>query len=181
MPAFATLRRELAWFDAPPALLRAAAAAERDEVVHAQLTAGLAQRHGVAVALPAVAPTPARSLAGMTDENVVEGCVREAYGALVATVQARDAHDPVVRAVMARIADDETRHAALAFAVHAWAMTRLGPAAASRMDERRRQAITELEADAGVGWTSALGAATGLPGPGAAHALLRELRSHLWA
>ena len=82
---------------------------------------------------------------------------------------------------MARIADDETRHAALAFAAHAWAMTRLGPAAASRMDERRRQAITELEADAGVGWTSALGAATGLPGSGAAHALLRELRSHLWA
>ena len=83
--AFATLRRELAWFDAPPALLRAAAAAERDEVVHAQLTAGLARRHGVAVALPDVAPTPARSLAEMTDENVVEGCVREAYGALVAT------------------------------------------------------------------------------------------------
>ena len=181
VPAFATLRRELAWFDAPAALMRAAATAERDEVVHAQLTAGLARRHGVAVALPAVAPTPARSLAEMTDENVVEGCVREAYGALVATVQARAARDPVVRAVMARIADDETRHAALAFAVHAWALTRVAPAAASRVAERRRQAIAELEADVDDGWTPAIGAAAGLPGPAASRALLRELRSQLWA
>jgi hypothetical protein len=83
--------------------------------------------------------------------------------------------------VMARIADDETRHAALALAVHAWAMTRVAPAAAARIEDRRRQAIAELEADADDGWTPAIGAAAGLPGPAASRALLRELRSQLWA
>jgi hypothetical protein len=180
VPAFTTLRRELVSFAAPPALARAARAAERDEVIHAQLTAALARRHGVDVALPAVAPTPVRSLAEMTDENVVEGCVREAYGALVATVQARDARDASVRAAMARIAGDETRHAALAFAVHSWAVTQLGPLAASRMAERRRLAVAELEIDTGHGWTPAIGAATGLPAPGAARALLGELQRKLW-
>ena len=181
VPAFVTLRRELAWFDAPAPLVRAAMAAERDEVIHARLTAALARRHGVAVALPTVVPTPVRSLTEMTEENVVEGCVREAYGALVATVQARNARDPVVRAVMASIAEDETRHAALALGVDAWAMQRLGPVAAARMAERRRDAIAELETDAGHGWSPAVGAAAGLPGRGEARALLGELRSQLWA
>ena len=180
VPAFETLRRELIALDAPAALARAAAAAARDEIRHAHMTAALARRYGVEPVFPSVAPTPPRDLAAMADENVVEGCVREAFGALVAAVQSRVARDPVVRGLMAHIARDEARHAALAFAVHGWAAGRLGRRAAGRLADRRQEAIVELETHAGEGWSPALGAAAGLPGPGATRVLLRELRGALW-
>jgi len=50
-------------------------------------------------------------------ENAVEGCVRETYGALIATRQAEAASDPVVRRAMRKIAADETAHAALSWDV----------------------------------------------------------------
>jgi demethoxyubiquinone hydroxylase (CLK1/Coq7/Cat5 family) len=61
----------------------------------------------------APARASARSLEAIALDNVSEGCVRELYGALVATYQARVARDPEVRAVVTRIAREETQHAAL--------------------------------------------------------------------
>jgi len=58
-------------------------------------------------------------------EIAVEGCVRETFGALEATFQAKNANDPQIRRVMRRIAEDETRHAALAWRVAAWIEPRL--------------------------------------------------------
>ena len=123
-PAFRILHDELTGAEAPESLRRAARAAARDERRHAALTAALARRHGGAPRAAQVEPTPPRPLSEMAEENAVEGCVREAYGALLAYVQASASRDPVVRAAMRRIALDEARHAALALAVDAWVRTR---------------------------------------------------------
>ena len=48
------------------------------------------------------------------------------YGALVVTWQASHASDRAIRDAMRRIARDETRHAALAWTIAAWAEPRLG-------------------------------------------------------
>jgi hypothetical protein len=45
---------------------------------------------------------------------------------------------------MAGIARDETRHAALAWAVDGWSQALLGPAARLRVLEARREAIEQL-------------------------------------
>jgi hypothetical protein len=178
--AFQTLHDELTREGAPRVLRHAAAAAARDEVRHARLTAALARRYGGRPRPPRVAPTPPRSLAAVAEENVTEGCVREAYGALVATVQSRASDDPIVRAVMARIARDETTHAALAVAVDRWAVARLPPNTRPRLAAAREAAIAELEAGVDVGWTPELGAVAGLPDPATARRLLAQLRKSLW-
>ncbi len=66
-----------------------------------------------------------RSLEALAVENAVEGCVRETMGALFAMHQAASAADPHVRATMVSIAPDETRHAALGWAVAEWALDSL--------------------------------------------------------
>ena len=109
-----------------------------------------------------------RSLEAVAIENAVEGCVREAYGALVATHQAARAADPVVRLAMAPIAVDETRHAALSCAVDEWARSRLRAAARRRVDRARRDACEALENDVGQSAPAAVGALAGLPDADAA-------------
>ena len=142
--AFRHLRRELLAHRAPRRLVRAAERAARDEARHARMTTALARRHGAQAIASRVEGIPVRSLEAIAIENAVEGCVREAFGALVASWQARAACDPLIRAAMTRIAHDETRHAALAFAVDAWVRGRLGPEARGRVEQARSRAITEL-------------------------------------
>ena len=143
-------------------LIRAAERAARDEIRHARMTRALAHRYGSVALSPNVEPRPVRDLIGMAIENAVEGCVREAFGALVACWQGRAAVDPVIRAAMARIARDETRHAALAFQVNGWLKGKLDGPARARVAEARRQAL-----DDSFGRSSeaplALRAALGLP------------------
>jgi hypothetical protein len=160
--AFRHLRRELVAHGAPRHLIRAAERAARDEIRHARMTRALAHRYGSVALSPNVEPRPVRDLIGMAIENAVEGCVREAFGALVACWQGRAAVDPVIRAAMARIARDETRHAALAFQVNGWLKGKLDGPARARVAEARRQALDDL-----FGRSSeaplALRAALGLP------------------
>jgi hypothetical protein len=85
-----------------------------------------------------------RSLAALAADNVVEGCVREAYGALVAAHQASFARDAQVRAVFETIARDEARHALLSFRIHDWASTKI--ADAESLEHERRTALAELAA-----------------------------------
>jgi hypothetical protein len=183
--AFQFLHDELTAAGAPAGLRRAARAAQRDERRHAALVAALARRHGGAPRAPRVQPTPPRALSAMAEENAVEGCVREAFGALVAAVQAGASRDPVVRAAMRGIARDEARHAALALAVDAWVRTRLPPAARQRIDAARAAAIDDLltrtETDGGDRWSPELGAVVGLPDPATSRALVAALRGSLWA
>jgi hypothetical protein len=160
--AFRHLRRELIAHQAPRRLVRAAERAARDEIRHARVTRALAHRYGAIAADPRVAPSGIRDLETIARENAVEGCVHEAFGALVASWQAKVASDPVIRAAMARIAIDETRHAALAFQVGAWLAGRLDALARARVDAARRGAIDTLVVRAKEA-PSALRAPLGLP------------------
>jgi hypothetical protein len=160
--AFRQLRRELIAQRAPRRLIRETERAARDEVRHARMTRALARRYGGVATAPEVEAGPARSLEAIALENAVEGCVREAFGALVASWQALAARDPVIRAAMARIARDETRHAALAFAIDGWARGRMDRTARARVDQSRQQAIESLAARAPDA-PAALRAALGLP------------------
>jgi hypothetical protein len=142
--AFRHLRRELIAHGAPPRLVRAAERAARDEIRHARMAESLARRYGAVAIEPRVEPRAIRSLEAISVENAVEGCAREAFGALIAGWQAIAARDPIIRPAMARIARDETRHAALAFQVNAWVKGRLSAAMRARVEGARQRALEEL-------------------------------------
>ncbi|MFO0630768.1 MAG: hypothetical protein U0325_34790 [Polyangiales bacterium] len=118
--AFARIADGLVAHGAPEPLVRDALAAADDEVRHTAQMGALARRFG---AEPDEAPVPEAepaSLEAMALENAVEGCVRETFGALVATWQARASNDPAVARELAAVADDETRHAELSWRLADW-------------------------------------------------------------
>jgi hypothetical protein len=178
--AFRALRDELRHHGAPRSLIRAAERAARDERRHARMTSALARRHGGVVPPVRRERTRARSIEAIALENAVEGCVRETYGATMATYQARVAADPAVRAALERIAADETRHAALAWRVAGWMNGRLEPGARRRIDEARRMAVIELVASASREPPAAVAHAAGVPRPSQAKALVAGLAAALF-
>jgi hypothetical protein len=130
--AFRALEAELRAHGAPRSLVRRASSAQRDERRHARAMRAHARRHGAEPPpVPRLLRARPRSLRAIAVENAVEGCLRETFAALLAHHQAKYATDAALRRAMHRIARDETRHASLALAVHAWAMPRL-----SRADQR---------------------------------------------
>lgn len=145
VPAFDRLARELAMHDAPADLVRRARLAMGDEVRHARVMRELAAQYGSAPRAIDVPPLPCRTLAAIARENAIEGCVREAYGALVATYQAACAA-PALRAAFGAIADDERRHAALSEDVDAWITSQLDAAALADVVAARITAQQELRA-----------------------------------
>ena len=144
--AFRELRRDLAALGAPRRLLRAASRAAEEERRHTRHTQALARRFGARVTVMVEGPTRRATLEELAAHNAAEGCVREAFGALVARWQATFAEDAEVRSVMARIAEEEARHAALAFAIDAWVKPRLDAAARARVEAARREATREVMA-----------------------------------
>jgi hypothetical protein len=147
--AFRRLGDELTAKGAPRALVRCAERSARDEVRHARVTSRLARRRGAKPPPVVVARRPrgSRSLVDFAIENAVEGCVRESFGALVATRQARAARDPRVARAMARIAVDETRHAALAWEIARWLRPRLEAGERARVTRAMRGAIASLRCE----------------------------------
>ena len=146
--AFRTLARELDAHGAPRALSCATRRAARDEVRHARVTRALARRHGARPArVRPPAARPVRSIAAIAVDNAVEGCVREAFGAVVLAWQARFAADPRVRRELSRIADDEAGHAALAWQIARFVEPKLSPTDRARVARARREAIDELARD----------------------------------
>jgi hypothetical protein len=130
----------------------------------------------------------------MATENAVEGCVRETFGALVAHHQAAHASDPVIASAMRTIAEDETRHAALAWAIARWADARLDERARVRVARRRRKEVRRLgrsmdESLLGQGipptaqarQARSLARAAGLPTPAQARALALGAEALLWS
>jgi hypothetical protein len=143
--AFARLERELRALGAPPALLRDARRARRDEVRHAAMTARLAKQRGARPTFPeALPPTAARSLFDVALENAVEGCVRETYGAVIGLVGASTVQDAELGRAMRSIAADECRHAELAWAVHAWLLPSLSADERRRVQCAMRAAVSEI-------------------------------------
>ncbi len=180
--AFAHLARELRAHRAPAPLQGAARRAMRDERRHARAMSSLAQRYG---ALPTAAGRTARGvreLEAVARENAIEGCVREAWGAVVASWQARHAEDPRVRVVMIRVAREETEHAALAWRVARWAEGRLSPAARARVEEARREAVEALCEGVAIDQPGAsTERALGWPRPEQSRAMVAALRAGVWA
>ena len=176
--AFADLYADLVALDAPAAMRRATIRAAADEVRHAAACAALARRFGATVRPRQVRAAARRDLRTLVTDNVVEGCVRETYGAAVAGYQARTSRDPIVRRAMYRIARDEAKHALLAWQLHRWAAPKLGDrgavlaAAASARAELSAEAATTQPELRGV---------LGLPGPAAATAMLGELDARVWS
>ena len=113
-------------------------------------------------------------------ENAVEGCVRETFGALMAHVQALRATDPVVQRTMARIATDESRHSALAWAIHEWGAARVSPHDRRRIDHARQRAVRELIAEIENGPREIAETELGLVGGPEARVLAASLEAHLW-
>jgi hypothetical protein len=115
-----------------------------DEERHARTVTALARRRGAEPGLYLVGRRRARDIESIARHNAVEGCVRETYGALVACWQSTRAGDPDLRAAFARIAREETRHAALAWAIARWADTRLSARGRRRVARARARAVAAL-------------------------------------
>jgi hypothetical protein len=178
--AFRALGRQLTAFGAPRRLRRGAKRAARDEIHHARLGRALAERFGGRYVRPSVSAQCDVTLETLARENATEGCVRETYGALLATYQARQAGDPEVRKAMTQIARDETRHAAIAWAIASWVEPKLDAEAQARVRDARQRAAQELTRELGCEAPAKLQSAAGVPAANVAQQLARSLAGELW-
>jgi hypothetical protein len=181
VPAFEILEAELRALGAPSELVARARRSRDDEVRHAATMTALARRFGATPADVRVEPRPLRTLYEVALDNAVEGCVRESYGALVATHQAMAASDDEVRAAMIEIAEDETNHAALSWQIAAWAAPRLSPIERAAVERARGEAITALRIESRVGPAEEVATVAGMPRAAAAAAMVDTLATELWA
>lgn len=177
VPAFFELASEMDLHGAPRAMSRTARHSARQEVVHARLVGRLARRFGGDVPMVERGETAPRSLFEMAKDNAFEGCVREAYGALLAAHQAAHALDPEVRSTFARIARDEAQHALLSLALHDWARTRVSDAERRVLDETREEGVATLIATASLEEPDSSLAIAGLPSATATNDLVGALVS----
>ncbi|HQY62922.1 MAG: hypothetical protein IPF92_10665 [Myxococcales bacterium] len=125
--SFAKLSLDLLAHGAPPDLLRRTHEAARDEIAHAELCFTIAERlsglrrgPGPLVSGPLVS----LDLRALARETFVDGCIGETLAALAARERSAAAHDHEERRALLTIAEDEERHAALAWAIVAWAAER---------------------------------------------------------
>jgi hypothetical protein len=178
--AFERLAAELRAHGAPAELIDAALRSAKDEVRHAATTTKLARKFGRDVSAPRVDRLPVRGLFEIARENAVEGCVRETFGALQATFQAKRAKDASVARAMRGIAVDETRHAALAWDVAAWAEARLTAEERAEVIAARNDAVAALERDLRVEPSAEVAELAGAPREEEARLLFASVRQELW-
>ncbi len=108
---------------------------------------------------------------------MVEGCVGETFGALLATWQAERAGDARVRRTMRAFARDETRHAALAWEILIWGAERLDAGERDRLARTLTRALGALERQVRIAVPEAVQRVAGHPSPDAARRLVRALAS----
>ena len=181
MIAFRAMREELVAHGAPEAMIRAAEQAEREEMRHTELARGLTVRFGGVFTEPRVDATRVRSLAEIALENVVEGVVRETYGAVVALWRAEHASDEGVRSAMREIAKDECRHAALSWDVVMWARAQLDDEEHASLDAAMRGAIAQLAREVAGDPERAVRDVAGVPSAEQAARLVGELDRAVWS
>lgn len=177
--AFCALSDALFAAGAPCALTGRAACAANDRTRHAELLTRLAARHGGRPSALRVAKRKPRALAEIAIDNAAEGCVRDTYATLLATWQAEHARSRSVSKAMDAIARDGLRHAAFAWALSDWLLTRL-----SRRDQTRVRRALEDEAERLERSVRepdpALARSAGLPTRHEQRVLIAELRRTLW-
>ena len=152
--AFEQLADQLIGFDAPAAFVERCRSATADERRHARWLTALAEARGARVVEPRIEEGHAPDRLSIAMHNAVEGCVHEAFAALVAAWIARDGADPVLRKVYARIAEDETRHGQLAWDLHAWLRSQLSTRERELVEAAQRAALASLPAR--VAWLAEL-------------------------
>jgi hypothetical protein len=179
--AFLDLATQIEGHGAPRALVRSLRRAARDEVRHARDVAALARARGAEPAAVQLADAGPRSLFAIALENAREGCVRETWGAACAVAQSMRATDLEIRRAMRAIARDELRHAALSWDLAEWIASRLTPNERALVVEERARALVGLEAELQKKPPEAWRAALGLPTRDEAQAILRAMRSDVWA
>jgi hypothetical protein len=177
--AFRILARELDSHGAPSSLSRAALRSAEDEVRHARTMGELAAEFGAIAKAPTVSQGEVRPVLDIALENVVEGCVRETFGALVAMWQAEHATDTRVRSAMERIAADEVRHAALGWRILDWTNDMLSQGDRERVAAAMKAAISDI-ASSTIEVDSEATAVLGLPSAADARALVDRMRRELW-
>lgn len=180
VPAFERLALELAAFDAPGELVRAARRSARDETRHARRMTSLARDHGTERPAVRIGRTRPRSAARLARENSVEGCVLETFGALLAAWQADHARDRAFARTMRRIAADEARHAALAWSIAAWLEPKLDAASWTAVRYAKRRAVASLKRAWSRSHPEPLASWAGLPSVESAAALIAHLDACLW-
>ena len=184
--AFHALHTDLRAHGASTALRRRAKQAAEDEKRHARVMGSLARREGSTVPRSVGSRGgrrstngPPRPLVEVAIENAIEGCARETFAALVAHHQARTAEDTDVARAMLTIAREETRHAALAHDIHAWALSRLPPKDRARVKAAYRQALESLVTTCFLSPPEATRKRTGLPTTTEAATLARHMVNEL--
>jgi hypothetical protein len=141
--AFVELADWLARRGAPAELVRRCRAAAVDEIDHAVRMTALA--HAAGAEVPACeADRPRTDAFAVALHNAVEGCVHEAFAAIVVAVQARQAATAELRETFARIAADELAHGQLAWDVHAWLASRLSAHERRAIERARARALARL-------------------------------------
>jgi hypothetical protein len=189
--AFAELHVALESVGAPYELVQEAARARQDELRHFRATVRLARRFGGRAprtqratrgksAKVISGKSPASSVDIVVLENALEGCVRETYGALLASFQARRAQDAAIRSTMASIAADETRHAARSWAIARWSETRISDAAARAAGSVLSTGVRELYSLVREPHEH-LALLAGMPTADEQRRLLAHLEANLWS
>ena len=133
VPAFSRLSLSLVALGAPAWLVEAAHRAALDEIEHARLAFSLASLYagepvgpGPLLELQTAPAVTATSLAELSAESLLDGCLLEGVAAEVVRRALIRARDPRARAALAVISRDEASHAALAWDVVDWCCERGG-------------------------------------------------------
>lgn len=178
--AFLDLERNLRAHGAPDSLVRRARGAARDEARHTRTLGALARGAGATPPRPERRVDTVREVEAIAIENAVEGCVREAYGALVALWQSERAGDPAIRSAMAEIAVEEAGHAELAVDAGTWMKTQLDEDACARVERAMHTAVRALQTELAASPPAALIVTLGVPTPAQAHLLVDALAQWLF-
>ena len=173
--AFGRLHDELATLDAPVSLLARVRRSIADEERHARTIGRIAKRFGGRVAFTRAPRFRERSVERLAIENATEGCVRELYGALLATWQAEHAQDATARRAFRAIARDETGHAALSLCVARFVESKLEASARERVERSRRRAMGALREELACAPSGDLVRVAGVPNATQALALFDAL------
>jgi hypothetical protein len=178
--AFLRLGRELEEHGAPACLVDGCVAAHRAELRHAESLGDLAEDYGVFCDGPPSLVMSVRPIVAVALENVVEGLVRETYGAVVATLRARSAGKAKIRRVMKSIARDEQVHARLAIGIAAWFSKNLTETENVWLDNAMRHAARSLSREVDVETAGDLSWKVGVPSRHDANAICTGLLARVW-
>lgn len=179
--AFERLANELRAHGAPADLVRDARRAAKDEIRHARSTKAIAERWGATCVEARIDDARTRDLLAIAIENAVEGCVRETFGALVATYQSMKAGDRTIARAMKGIAIDETRHASLAWRIAEWIETKLDASEREIVRRARLDAAARLREELALEHDAEVRTHAGMPSADDAARLYEEVAPMLWA